>query len=157
MSKICSFFVLCCFACGAQVEITAQKMFADEKTSTAVFSGSVAIKRAKDTIKAEKITLTFTPNREVKRFEAEHNCSFDVTADQNRRFTGEADYLEYLPFEGIYKLRGHAWIEDINDKRKVYGERIELNEKTLSTQVIGEEKQPVKLIITIKDKNESDR
>jgi lipopolysaccharide export system protein LptA len=157
MSKICNFFILCCFAFGAQIEITAKKMFIEEGASAAIFTGSVFVKRLKDTIKAEKITLVFTPSREIKRFEAERNCSFDITTGKNRRFIGEADYLEYLPFEGVYKLRGHAWIEDVNDKRKVYGERIELNEKTLSTQVLGEEKQPVKLIITIKDKNETDR
>jgi lipopolysaccharide export system protein LptA len=106
-------------------------------------------------MKADKMTIIFSSAREVHRFEANGSAVFAVTTEDNRHFNGEADNIVYLPKEGLYTLSGHAWIEDTTDKRKVVGEHIVLNELTKAIKVSGEDAVPVKLIFTVKDKNET--
>lgn len=157
MLKISLFFLCCLFCCAAEVQITARHFSADEQALISVFTGSVIATRASDTMKADKMTVTFTNAHEVKRFEANGNASFSVTTEDNRHFNGEADTIIYQPQEGLYTLSGHAWIEDTTDKRKVVGEHIVLNELTKAINVSGEDALPVKLIFTLKDKNETER
>lgn len=143
------------FAAG-QVEIVSKTFSADEKSGIAVFSGNAVVTRGKDVIKGDKITVYSTPEREVYRFEVNGTASFDVTAEGNRTFIGSGDELLYLPKDGIYTLRGNAVVEDLSEHHKVSGELIKLNEFTKSTEVVGEESRPVKIIYTIKEKNASE-
>lgn len=138
-----------------QVEVVSKTFVADEKSGIAIFSGNVVITRGDDIIKGDLITVYSTPEREAYRFEVNGSAFFDVVADSNRTFKGYGSQLLYLPKDGVYTIKGSAVVEDITQNHKVSGEVIKLNEFTKSTEVIGEESRPVKIIYTIKDKNES--
>lgn len=140
---------------AAQVEIVSKTFSADEKSGIAVFSGNAVVTRGGDEIRGDKITVYSTPQREVYRFEVNGSAFFDVTTEDNRTFKGKGNELLYLPLDGIYTLRGDAVVDDITENHKVSGDLIKLNEFTKSTEVVGEESRPVKIIYTIKDKNES--
>ncbi|MDR3347021.1 MAG: hypothetical protein LBN32_00245, partial [Helicobacteraceae bacterium] len=94
--------------------------------------------------------------RNIKRVEAKKDAFFDVNASDSN-FEGGADEFSYALSEGVYRLKGRAWVEDITNKRRIEGENIILNVKTRVAQVIGEEATPVKFIFTIQDRNESRR
>lgn len=138
-----------------QVEIAARTFSSDEKAGKTVFTGDVVITRGSDVMKADRITVFSTPEREVTRFEAIGNTFFDVTTDDNHHFKGRANELVYLPVEGLYTLTGAAEVEDLTEKRKISGEHIVLNELTKMANVTGGESEPVKIIFTLKDRNES--
>jgi lipopolysaccharide export system protein LptA len=141
---------LCVLIRAEEVEITAKEFFADELKGIAVFTGSVAAKRGKDIMKGDKITILFTKNKEITKFEAKGNAYFYVKLDNSSAYTGEANEIVYIPAEGKYTLKGKAWAEDLTNSRKVIGELITFNEKTRFAEVNGDEK-PVKMIFTIKD------
>lgn len=138
-----------------QVEIVARTFSSDERAGRTVFTGDVVITRGLDVMKADQITVFSTPEREITRFEAIGNAFFDVTTDDNHSFRGEADELVYLPVDGLYTLKGRALVEDLTDKRKISGDHIVLNELTKKASVTGKEAEPVKIIFTIKERNES--
>lgn len=143
------------FHAQQQVEIVAKTFSTDEKLGRTVFTGNVVITRGADIIKADQITVFSTPLREVSRFEAIGNTYFDITTDDNHSFRGEAQELVYLPMEGLYTLKGAAVVEDLTQKRKLSGENIVLNELTKMANVTGGPSEPVKIIFTLKERNES--
>ncbi|MDR0665375.1 MAG: lipopolysaccharide transport periplasmic protein LptA [Helicobacteraceae bacterium] len=140
---------------AATIEANADRLYADEKTGRTVLEGSVKIIRGADVLRGDRVTVLFTPDREVSRFESKGSSSFSVTIENGAQYTGEADEIVYVPAEGVYTLKGRASVEDPINKRKIIGEQIAFNEITRIARVSGKESSPVRLIFTIKDRNET--
>ncbi|MDR1452247.1 MAG: hypothetical protein LBI57_07985 [Helicobacteraceae bacterium] len=154
--RVCSLLAaFAVFLCAEVVEATAKSFYADENAGETILSGSAKIVRGKDVLRGDRITILFTKERDIRKYESKGASSFNVTIDENSQYIGEADEIVYLPSEGTYSLKGRAWVEDPINQRKVMGDQIVFNEKTRVAQVNGEQSAPVKLIFTIKDRNET--
>jgi lipopolysaccharide transport protein LptA len=156
MIRICGLIVgLCALVCAATIEATADRLFADENAGRTTLEGSVKIVRGGDILRGNRVTILFNREREIDRFESKGASSFSVTVEDGSQYTGEADEIVYLPSEGAYTLKGRAWVEDPINKRKIIGEHITFNEITRIAQVSGKESEPVRLIFTIKERNDT--
>ncbi|MDR2639744.1 MAG: lipopolysaccharide transport periplasmic protein LptA [Helicobacteraceae bacterium] len=156
MIRICSLLAcLCALACADTIEATADRLHADENAGRTTLEGSVKIERGKDILRGDRVTILFTRDREITRYESKGASSFSVTIDDGSQYTGAADEIVYLPSKGLYTLTGRAWVEDPINKRKIIGEEIIFNEITRIARVSGKESAPVKLIFTVKDRNDT--
>ncbi|MDR2034068.1 MAG: lipopolysaccharide transport periplasmic protein LptA [Helicobacteraceae bacterium] len=150
------FFLFSALLFAEEIEVTAKQFYADENARRAILTGSVVVTKGKDVLRGEKMIILFTPDRQVSRFESSGGASFSATLEKpDSKYEGEADELVYLPSKGEYTLNGRAWVEDLTNKRKVIGDHIVFNEQTRIAKVSGQDSAPVKLIFTIKDRNDT--
>ncbi|MDR2152487.1 MAG: lipopolysaccharide transport periplasmic protein LptA [Helicobacteraceae bacterium] len=156
MTRIFSLLAIAfAFASADTIEASADRLFADENAGRTVLEGSVKIVKGKDILRGDRVTISFTKEREISRFESKGASSFSVTANDGAEYKGEADEIVYLPAEGVYTLKGNARVEDPINKRKIIGEQITFNEITRIARVSGKESAPVRMIFEIKDRNET--
>jgi len=153
------FMLLCIafvFSFAAEVEITAKRFDGDDKSGVSKFSGDVKVVKGTDTILSDTMLVYFDTAKKPVRFEATGNANFIMTQDGGKTYKGKAKTITYYPNQKEYLLVGDAFIEYVEEKRKVYGDRISVNDATKKATVIGEEGgRPAKFIFFIEDKNGS--
>lgn len=141
---------------GAEkIEIRSHSFETDELRGVTLFTGDVVVTRGKDVIKAQRIEVATDGKKEINRFEAEGNTTFILHLDENKTFRGHAGSFLYMPEKKEYLLGGGAVVEDLEGGRKIIGETILINEEKKHARVSGDEKKPVRLILTIDDKEET--
>lgn len=144
------------FSFAAEVEITAKRFDGDDKSGVSKFSGAVKVVKEGDTILSDTMYVYFDAARKPIRFEAIGNASFVMTKEAGKTYRGRANTITYYPNQKEYLLVGDAFVEYVEEKRKVYGERISVNDSTKKATVVGEEGgRPAKFIFFIEDKNSS--
>jgi len=141
-----------CFA--AEVEITSKRYDGDDKSGVSKFSGNVKVVKEGDTINSDTLFVYFDAARKPIRFEAVGNASFVMLQEGNKTYRGKAKSITYYPNQKEYLLVGDAFVEYVEEKRKVFGDRIFVNDTTKKATVVGEEGgKPAKFIFFVEDKN----
>ncbi len=153
-------FVLLCAVLAssfaAEVEITAKRFDGDDKSGVSKFSGDVKVVKEGDTILSDTMFVYFDQARKPTRFEAVGNANFVMKQEGGKTYKGKARTITYYPNQKEYLLVGDAFVEYIEEKRKVYGDKIFVNDTTKKATVVGEEGgRPAKFIFFIEDKNGS--
>jgi lipopolysaccharide export system protein LptA len=144
-------FLIPVFFLSAQnLEITANSFYHKDGEKKAVFNGNVIAKEGDSFIKADKITVYLDENSEAKEYVAEGNVYFEIK-DKKKFIKGTSKKIKYVPIEDKYYLSGNVILEDVLNKRKVYGETIVLDNKTGSSYAKSKNK-PVKFIFKVKSK-----
>lgn len=139
------------FLSAEMVEITADKFFADEKKQITEFTGSVVIIKGKDRLEADKIVVNFDSNRQPLKYTATGNASIDMIMEDKIYF-GRANVMIYDPINNKYTLIKNAFLHEKVSNRKIYGDKIFVNQETGRYEVESDGKKPVKLIFKTEDK-----
>ncbi len=148
------FIALSLFA--SEVEITAKRYDGDDKSGVSKFNGNVKVVKGGDTIYSDTLFVYTDSNRKPTKFEAVGNASFVMIQEGNKTYKGKAKTITYFPNEKEYLLVGDGYVEYVEEKRKVFGDRIFVNDITKKATVVGEEGgKPAKFIFFIEDKNGS--
>ncbi|CZE49246.1 LptA/OstA family protein [Campylobacter geochelonis] len=141
-----------------QVEVTADNFFADEVKQVSVLTGNVHVKKgAYDTLDSNKLTIYFDKNRQPTKYVASDNARFKILIN-NSHYNGKGDTLTYEPLAQTYLLSGNAYINEVETKREVFGDKITINQLSGKYEVQSfkdeknKEKKPAKLIFQIEDK-----
>ncbi|MDR0666222.1 MAG: lipopolysaccharide transport periplasmic protein LptA [Campylobacteraceae bacterium] len=134
---------------GVEVQVTAKKGFVDEKAFKSILSDNVVITKGDDILAADMAAIDFNQNKEPLKYEAQGNISANVTVN-NKRYHIGGDTLTYDVTPNIYTLKGSAFLEEIDTKRKVYGDIITIDQNNGIYSVDGGE-QSVKFIFQIDD------
>ncbi|HOI82792.1 MAG TPA: lipopolysaccharide transport periplasmic protein LptA [Campylobacterales bacterium] len=149
----------CCLAFSlfaAEVEITAKRFDGDDKSGVSKFSGNVKVVKEGDTIYSDTLFVYTDAARKPHKFEAIGNASFVMIQEGNKTYKGKARTITYFPNQKEYLLVGDGYVEYVEEKRKVFGDRIFVNDVTKKATVVGEEGgKPAKFIFFIEDKNSS--
>ena len=136
---------------ASEVEITAKRFEGDDKSGVSKFSGSVKVVKVSDTM-----FVYFDSARKPVRFEAIGSATFAMKEESGKTYKGKAKTIIYYPNQKEYQLLGDAFVEYVEEKRKVYGEKIVVNDTTKKASVAGEEGgRPAKFIFFVEDKNET--
>lgn len=157
MKKILTIMSLCVLSLFAeQVKIVAESFDGNEKKGITVFKGNVVITKGKDVLKASKVTVHTTTERNPYKYEAEGNVSFFIDIpDNNMTYKGDAGKVVYLPLKQEYQFFTNVHLYQIGTNRKIFGEKVILNAKDANARAIGKEKAPVIMIFEIEDKQET--
>lgn len=81
---------------AAQVEVTADKFFADEKKQISVFEGNVVVIKEADKLTANKVTIEFDAKKQPLRYIATGNAKGNITMNA-KKYYGEAEKMTYEP------------------------------------------------------------
>ncbi len=147
---IFSMFVL--FSLNAsEVEVTANKFFADEVKKVSVFTGNVNVKKGDDRLKADKVVIEFNKNKEPIRYTASGNASVKMKIN-GKRYFGKGEILIYEPQKLKYTIKKNAFLEELDTNKKVYGDNIFVDQANGHYEVDSKKDKPVKFIFQIQDK-----
>lgn len=133
------------------VEVVSDKFYADEKKQITEFIGHVKVTKGKDKLVANKVVITFDKNRQPLKYVATGNAKIDMIMNDKIYF-GEADTMIYDPLKDQYTLIKNAFLYEKVTNKKVYGDKIFVNQTTGRYEVQSDGKQPVKFIFKVEDK-----
>jgi len=148
--------LLCCASYAlfaAEVQVTADKFFADENKKISIFEGNVKVVKESDQITANKITIEFDDKRQPLRYIATGNAKGNLTMN-NKKYYGEAEKMTYEPNKSLYTLEKKGFLHELETDKKVYGDFIRVNQLSGHYEVDGKGVTPVKFIFKVEDKKQ---
>jgi lipopolysaccharide export system protein LptA len=132
------------FLLSSEVEINAKKFEGDQESGISRFTGDVVATKGNDKITSDSMIVYTLKNNKIQKIEAISNAKFWIT-DKGKSYRGSADTIIYQPETKEYTLIGHGFLEYVEDKKKIYGDKIYINELTKKASVSGSDK-PAKFI-----------
>jgi len=145
------FFIISTLVFAENLEITSNNFYYKDGEAKAKFSGNVLAKKGSSSIKANTLTVLLDKNSEAKEYIAKGSVSFEIK-NKKKDIKGSCAILIYNPVKDVYTLRGNVFLNDILNKRKVYGDEIILDNKNGSSYAKSTKKKPVKFIFKVKSK-----
>ncbi len=147
-------YVVGLFAAASEVVITSDNFEGDDKAGVSKFYGNAKAVKAQDVITADTFFVYTNANRKVQRVEAVTNAKFFIVNDA-KTYQGYADKLVYWPDKKEYELIGNAMAENLDEKKKVYGDYMIVNNESKKAFVKGNSSQPARFIFYVEDENKS--
>lgn len=149
---ICVVLGLCASLASAEnLDIQAQKVFADEKKGVTIATGKVKMIKGEDKLNADEVRIYVNKVRKPLKFEAIGNVDFLLLTQDGRRLKGKSDTLIYLVQANEYQLIGRAQVQEIGKPNLLRGEKITLNNDNNFANVESSSSAPVRVIIDLND------
>ncbi len=143
------FLLLVTFVSANTLEITAKNFYHKEGEKKAVFSGNAVANDGTNLIKADKIIIYLDENNEAIKYEARNRVYFELK-DAKKFVKGKCNILIYLPNEDKYILKGNVALNDVLNKRKVFGDEVIYDNKHHNSIAKSLSNKPVKFIFKVK-------
>lgn len=137
------------FLLAGEVEINSKKFEGDQDSGVSKFSGDVVATKDTSKITSDTMFVYSTKDNKIQRMEAIGNAKFWIT-DKGKSYQGSANTIIYIPDTKDYTLIGNGYLEYVEEKRKIYGDNIHINELTKKANVAGSNK-PAKFIFYTED------
>ena len=148
--KCAALCMLATFLHAANVEVTADKFFADETKRISVFTGNVKVLKESDKLTANKVTIDFDAKKQPIRYVALGDAKVNMTMNA-KKYYGEAEKMTYEPGSSTYILEKKAFLHDLETDKKVYGDYIRVEQLNGHYVVDGKNGTPVKFIFKVED------
>ena len=133
------------------LEVTADRFTHLEKEQKAIFEGHARASQGKSRIDARKFIINFDKKGNARIYQAIGGVRFEIVKAPERHIKGRCERLVYRISEDTYRLVGHAYVNDLVNRRIMKGEEIYLdNKKGLASAKSGK-KGPVKFVFPMKD------
>ncbi len=134
-----------------QVEVTTADFFADENKLISDLKGGVHIKKGDfDELTSESGRIYFNKEKQPVKYVATGNVKMKAIVN-GKKYDGSGDEATYEPATSTYTLTGKAYLHEIDTDKKVYGNRITVNQKDGTYHVDSADKQPVRMIFQVED------
>lgn len=150
MKLLIAIFLTAIILQAANVEVAAKKFFADEKKQISVFSGDVVVTKEQDKLVAQNVTIHFDDKRQPLSYVATGEAKVDMVLNEKKYFAS-ADKMIYNPIKSEYELIGNAFLHEITTDKKVYGDKIFVNQVSGRYEVDSSGNKPVKFIFKVED------
>lgn len=82
------------------------------------------------------------------------NVSFDIIS-KDKEYEGKGNKVIYYPNKEEYEIIGNGYIKEKVEDRKIYGDKIFINQTTGEAKVSGTEDKPVRFIINLDNNKDS--
>ena len=133
--------------------IDAKNFETDDKKGISIFTGNVKLKMAKDRLTANKLEVYMKPKAQGKNLEplkyiATGNVSFTIFSN-GKHYKGKGNKVIYDPKKLEYTVLGKGYLNEVTEDRKLYGEKIFINQETGNAKVSGTDNKPVRFILNI--------
>lgn len=148
---IATFFTTLLFS--QKLIIDAKHFEAYDDKGLSVFTGNVKMTKDKDELEADRLEVYLSKKvegakREALKYIALGKVSFKVqTAEKS--YEGKGDKVVYEPKKMIYTVTGNGFLREIKEDKKLYGDKIFINQATGEAKVSGTENKPVRFIIDL--------
>ncbi|AXH12501.1 LptA/OstA family protein [Halarcobacter bivalviorum] len=140
-------------ASSEKLIIDAKNFETDDNKGISIFTGNVKLKMAKDRLNSDKLEVFMTPNAKGKNLEplkyiATGNVSFTIFSN-GKHYNGKGNKVIYDPKKLEYTVIGKGYLNEVTEDRKLYGEKIFINQETGNAKVSGTDNKPVRFILNI--------
>lgn len=147
---VCSTLLL---AQTQQLIIDAQNFEANDKKGISTFTGNVKIQMGEDRLNAQKVDIYFvtkkgSTGKVPSKYIATGKVDFEIVTDV-KHYAGKGDKVIYSPIKQEYTILGNGFLQEKNDDKKIYGEKIYVNQLSGEAKVNGSGNKPVRFIINI--------
>ena len=141
------------FAQTQQLIVDAKNFEADDKKGISTFTGNVKIKMDKDKLNAQKVQIFFvnkkgSTSKVPSKYIATGKVDFEIVTEL-KHYIGYGDKIIYSPIKQEYTVIGNGFLQEKNDDKKIYGDKIYVNQLSGEAKVSGSDKKPVRFIINI--------
>jgi lipopolysaccharide transport protein LptA len=137
------------FLFAQQVEITADKLTANENSKISKLIGNVKLKKGLDEISCDELEVKFDATNKPILYTTSGNIHFHIIT-KTQDFIGKAQHLSYDPKTQQYKMSGNVKIEDKKLNQLLEGEKIVIDRISGDAKIEGGSK-PVKFIFDVKE------
>jgi lipopolysaccharide export system protein LptA len=132
------------------LEITSKSFTYNEARKISTFIKDVNVTRGMDNILCDKMDIFFNDKKKPIKIVALNDVRFQIKVDTNSTYKGKSNKLVYLIPEEKIDLEGNVSIKKIEDDQRLYGEKVIIDKKNKTANVIGNDK-PIKFIIKVND------
>jgi len=133
------------------VEVVADKFFADEVKQVTEFTGHVIVTKSKDKLVANKVTINFDDKKQPLKYIATGDVKINLLMEEKEYF-GSAQTMISDPIKDQYTLIENAFLHEKITNKKVYGDRIWVDQTTGRYEVDSDGDKPVKFIFKVEEK-----
>lgn len=142
-----------CFLFAEKLIIDANKFEAYDEKGLSIFTGNVNMVKEKDELKADRLEVYLTKKvqnkkREPLKYIATGKVKFKVKT-ANKYYEGKGDKVVYDPKKMQYVITGNGFLKEVVEDKKLYGEKIFIDQVTGEAKVSGSENKPVRFIIDL--------
>ncbi len=137
-----------------ELKIKADEFRGDQNKGISVFTGHVRIKKVNDELNASKVTVYTDKNNKPTKFVAVGNASFVIKTAEGANYRGVAQKVVYLPLKKEYHFFGNVHLQQLDDKKEIFGDEVILQAISGKAYAKGVAKEPVIMIFDIKDEKE---
>ncbi|PAF42794.1 lipopolysaccharide transport periplasmic protein LptA [Helicobacter sp. 11S02596-1] len=138
------------------LEVTANKFLSNDAKGIMVIEGDVHIKKAKDTLEADKVIIYSDKKRKPQFYEAQGNVKFHIFMEDGREFKGHSDKLTYNAQNGEYRLLENALVNEVGKSNTIRGEEIIVNNENGYANILGSKNKPAKFIFNLDEMDQKD-
>ncbi|RXJ89090.1 organic solvent tolerance protein OstA [Arcobacter sp. CECT 8983] len=133
--------------------IDAKNFETDDSKGISIFTGNVKLKMAKDRLNSNKLEVFMKPKSQGKNLEplkyiATGDVSFTIFSN-GKHYKGKGNKVIYDPIKQEYTVLGKGYLNEVTEDRKLYGEKIFINQETGNAKVSGTDNKPVRFILNI--------
>ncbi len=137
------------------LDIDADFFEAKEKKHKLYFKGNVKLRKNKDKLNSKELLINTrasksNPKKQVpKDYVATGDVKFTIYTTKDSEIKGSGDKVYYYPDDQKYIIVGNGYLEDVKEGKKIYANKIYLDEKTGYTKIDGEKNKPAKFRIKL--------
>lgn len=147
-----------CFMFAEKLIIDAKKFEAYDDKGLSIFTGDVKMVKEKDELESDRLEVYLSkkaPNvkREPLKYIAFGNVKFKVKT-ANKFYEGKGDKVVYEPKKMQYVITGNGFLKEITEDKRLYGDKIFIDQVTGEAKVSGSDNKPVRFIIDLGEKKE---
>lgn len=144
------------------LEVSADKIYANQEKGYTQISGNVVIIKGDDVLRASEAIVKTDKNRKPTFYDARGNVTFKITLEDKRIMRGKAQHITYDALKSEYCLTGKALVQEEGKVNTLKGEEIILNTKSGYASIVGSkskngEKKPAKITFSLDDIKEGNK
>ncbi len=143
------------FLSAAELKIISESFEGNEKKGVTIFSGNVKISLESDEMNASVVTVFTDKDHVPYKYIAKGDVSFFISTKSGARYKGSAQKAIFMPEKSIYEFYKDVRLRQIDEQKLISGDEVVVNIKDGTARAKGAEKEPVVMILHIKDRNES--
>ena len=145
--------LILCFLNANEIEVSAKEFIGSSKERVTQLKGDVEVKRANDILRSKEAFIYLDNNNKPIKMRAIGDVKFDITLEDNRKFSGSANEVIYIPNKQEYQLLGDVMVAENGKSNSMKGDKILISYKEGYINVLGDNDKPAKLIFKL-DKKE---
>jgi len=149
MKKILLLFITI-LSFGADMQILSKHFEYNQQKQMAIFEGDVNVTKESDNILSKILYLYTTKDKKLNKLIAKGNVKF-IVKDKNSTYKGNSDKLTYFAPKQLFIFEGKVHITKIEDNQQLFGDKVVINKKDGTANIIGNDKKPLKFIIKVNE------
>ncbi|RXJ87061.1 lipopolysaccharide transport periplasmic protein LptA [Arcobacter sp. CECT 8985] len=154
------FFTTSILMASNKLIIDAKKFEGNDSKGISIFTGDVKLRKQQDKLDSDKLEVYMSKKSANKKrvplkYVAIGNVSFTIISQNKKEYEGKGNKVIYYPQEDRYVIIGNGFIKERVEDRKIYGEKIFIDQKTGQARVNGTKNEPVRFIINLDDNKTS--